>query len=92
MGTHRPEKQTPPETSSDNAAWDNHPRIFHGPAVALGTPQEPRRSTANRLTNALSLNERFLGPRRLKQKRELFPGPPPVDASWFQLPGPFAGM
>lgn len=63
------------------------PRVFHGPAVAHGTPQEPRRSTANRFTNTLSLCERLPGSRRLKQKRKLFPGPPPMDASWFPLPG-----
>ncbi len=63
------------------------PRMFHGPAVVLGTPQEPRRSTADRVTNTLSLCEWLLGSRRLKQKRKLFPGPPPMDASWFPLPG-----
>ena len=63
------------------------PRMFHGPAVVRGTPQEPRRSTADRVTNTLSLCEWLLGSRRLKQKRKLFPGPPPMDASWFPLPG-----
>ncbi len=63
------------------------PRMFHGPAVVRGTPQEPRRSTADRVTNTLSLCEWLLGSRRLKQKRKLFPGPSPVDASWFPLPG-----
>ena len=62
------------------------PRIFHGPAVVRGTPQEPRRSTADRVTSTLSLCEWLLGSRRLKQKRKLFPGPPPMDASWFPLP------
>ena len=60
--------------------------MFHGPAVVRGTPQEPRRSTADRVTNTLSLCEWLLGSRRLKQKRKLFPGPPPMDASWFPLP------
>ena len=63
------------------------PRMFHGPAVVRGTPQEPRRSTADRVTSTLSLCEWLLGSRRLKQKRKLFPGPPPMDASWFPLPG-----
>lgn len=63
------------------------PRMFHGPAVVRGTPQEPRRSTADRFTNTLSHCEWLLGSRRLKQKRKLFPGPPPMDASWFPLPG-----
>ena len=63
------------------------PRMFHGPAVVRGTPQEPRRSTADRVTNTLSHCEWLLGSRRLKQKRKLFPGPPPMDASWFPLPG-----
>ena len=61
---------------------------FHGPAVARGTPQEPRRSTAYRVTNTLSLCEWLPGSRRLKQKRKLFPGPPPMDAGLFPLPGP----
>ena len=67
------------------------PRMFHGPAVVRGTPQEPRRSTADRVTSTLSLCEWLLGSRRLKQKRKLFPGPPPMDASWFPLPGSCAG-
>ncbi|KAK8374050.1 hypothetical protein O3P69_011306 [Scylla paramamosain] len=63
------------------------PRMFHGKAVVRGTPQEPRRSTADRVTNTLSLCEWLLGSRRLKQKRKLFPGPPPMDASWFPVTG-----
>ncbi|KAK8396031.1 hypothetical protein O3P69_005248 [Scylla paramamosain] len=63
------------------------PRMFHGPAVVRGTPQELRCCTADRVTNTLSLCEWLLGSQHLKQKRKLFPGPPPMDASWFPLPG-----
>lgn len=41
------------------------PSVFHGPAEARGTQQEPLRSSADRVTNALSLEEWFQGPRRL---------------------------
>ena len=75
------------ETHSRVSPCSYLPRMFHGPAVVRGTPQEPRRSTADRVTNTLSLCEWLLGSRRLKQKRKLFPGPPPMDASWFPLPG-----
>ena len=79
----RTQQQTPPLVTPCSYL----PRMFHGPAVVRGTPQEPRRSTADRVTNTLSLCEWLLGSRRLKQKRKLFPGPPPMDASWFPLPG-----
>lgn len=102
MGTHRPETgvsrrgrmlETPRRNAGNSsrpprfAPCSYLPRMFHGPAVVRGTPQEPRRSTADRVTNTLSLCEWLLGSRRLKQKRKLFPGPPPMDASWFPLPG-----
>lgn len=41
----------------------------------------------NRFTSSLSLCEWLPGTRRLKQKRKLFPGPPPMDAGLFPLPG-----
>ena len=50
----------------------------HPPAALYGS----------RVTSTLSLCEWLPGPRRLKQKRKLFPGPPPVSAGFFPLPGP----
>ena len=62
-------------------------RVFKARRRSTGR-HPPAALYGSRVTSTLSLCEWLPGPRRLKQKRKLFPGPPPVSAGFFPLPGP----